>query len=72
MLFPGVAVYMEKIATGPEAADAIDMTAPVEENIRRVAKAKGKRPEEVAVTILDRPPHGRSSMRSARSVRGCT
>jgi fructose-1,6-bisphosphatase II len=57
MFFPGAAVYMEKIATGPEAADVIDIEAPIEENIRQVAKAKGKRPEAVAVTILDRPRH---------------
>jgi fructose-1,6-bisphosphatase II len=57
MFFPGAAMYMEKLATGPEAADAIDIEAPVGENVRRVAKAKGKRPEEVAVTILQRPRH---------------
>src|SRR5437899_6770604 len=57
MFFPGAAVYMEKIATGPEAAEAIDISAPPEENIRRVAKAKGVRPEEIAVTILDRDRH---------------
>ena len=57
MFFPGVAVYMEKVATGAEAADAIDVTAPPEENVRLVAKAKGIRPEEVTVMILDRPRH---------------
>jgi fructose-1,6-bisphosphatase II len=57
MFFPGAAVYMEKIATGAEAADAIDITAPPEENVRMVAKAKGVRPEEISVTILDRPRH---------------
>jgi len=57
MFFPGAAMYMEKIATGPEAADAIDIEAPIAENVARVAKAKGKRPEEVTVTILDRPRH---------------
>jgi fructose-1,6-bisphosphatase II len=57
MFFPGAAVYMQKVATGPEAADSIDIEAPVDENIRRVAKAKHKRPEEVTVTILDRPRH---------------
>jgi fructose-1,6-bisphosphatase II len=57
MFFPGAAMYMEKIATGPEAADAIDIDAPVGENVRRVAKAMGKRPEEVAVTVLQRPRH---------------
>lgn len=57
MFFPGAAMYMEKIATGPEAADVIDIQAPVGENIRRVAKAKDKKPEEVTVTILDRDRH---------------
>jgi fructose-1,6-bisphosphatase II len=57
MFFPGAAVYMEKVATGPEAADAIDITATPEENVRLVAKAKGKRPEEVGVVILDRDRH---------------
>src|SRR6186997_2467867 len=57
MFFPGAALYMEKIATGPDAAEVIDIDAPVAENIRQVAKAKGKRPEEVTVTILARPRH---------------
>ena len=57
MFFPGAAVYMEKIAAGAEAADVIDITASPEENVRLVAKAKGVRPEEVSVTILDRPRH---------------
>jgi fructose-1,6-bisphosphatase II len=57
MFYPGAAVYMEKVATGPEAADAIDITASPEENVRLVAKAKGIRPEEVGVVILDRDRH---------------
>ncbi len=57
MFFPGAAVYMEKVATGPEAADAIDVEAPPEENVRRVAKAKGVETEDITVTILDRPRH---------------
>jgi fructose-1,6-bisphosphatase II len=59
MFFPGSAVYMRKIATGPEAAEVIDIDAPIAENIRQVAKAKGKRPEEVSVTVLARPRHDR-------------
>ncbi len=57
MFFPGAAVYMEKVAAGPEASEAIDITASPEENVRLVAKAKGVRPEEIGVTILDRPRH---------------
>src|SRR5437016_11108734 len=41
MFFPGPAVYMDKIAGGPEVADAIDITAPPAENVRRAAKAQG-------------------------------
>ncbi len=67
MFFPGPAVYMEKVATGAEARDAIDITAPPEENIRHVAKAKGVRPEEVVVTILDRPRH-RDLIQACREV----
>jgi len=59
MFDPSAVFYMDKIATGPEAADVIDITAPVAENIRRVARAKVKTPEEVTVCILDRPRHER-------------
>jgi fructose-1,6-bisphosphatase II len=57
MFDPSAVFYMEKIATGPEAADVIDLTAPVKVNINRVAKAKGGKPEDVTVVILDRPRH---------------
>ena len=46
--------YMEKIAVGPEARGVIDLSAPVDWNIRRVAMAKGMPVEEVTVIILDR------------------
>jgi fructose-1,6-bisphosphatase II len=59
MFDPSAVFYMEKIATGPEAADVIDIAAPVKTNIQRVAKAKGASgPEDVTVVILDRPRHG--------------
>ena len=57
MFFPGAAVYMDKIAVGAAAADAIDIEAPPEENVRRVAKAKGLKPEDVNVVVLDRDRH---------------
>jgi fructose-1,6-bisphosphatase II len=57
MFFPGAAVYMDKIACGPEAAGAIDITAPPAANVRRVAEAKGVSPAEVAVIVLDRDRH---------------
>jgi fructose-1,6-bisphosphatase II len=57
MFDPGAAVYMDKIAVGPEAADAIDIEAGPEENIHRVARAKGMRPEDVSVIVLERDRH---------------
>jgi fructose-1,6-bisphosphatase II len=57
MFDPSAVFYMEKIAVGSECADCIDITAPVTENIARVAKAKRGHPEDVTVCILDRPRH---------------
>lgn len=57
MFDPSAVFYMEKIAVGPDAADAIDITAPVAENIRRVAKAKKSSVSDITVCILDRPRH---------------
>jgi fructose-1,6-bisphosphatase II len=59
MYDPSAVFYMEKIATGPAAADVIDITAPVAENVRRVAKAKHSSVGDVTVCILDRPRHDR-------------
>ena len=57
MFFPGTAVYMDKIACGPEAAEAIDIEAPPGENVKRVANAKGVKPSDVTVVVLDRDRH---------------
>jgi fructose-1,6-bisphosphatase II len=57
MLFPGAAVYMEKIAVGPRAIDAIDITRSPTENVQRVAEALGKTRREVDVVVLERDRH---------------
>ncbi|MEU6813315.1 class II fructose-bisphosphatase [Streptomyces sp. NPDC046860] len=57
MFDPSAVFYMDKLVTGPEAADFVDIDAPVSVNIRRVAKAKRRTPEDVTVVILDRPRH---------------
>lgn len=57
MFDPSAVFYMDKLVTGPEAADFVDIDAPVAVNIRRVAKAKRATPEDVTVVILDRPRH---------------
>jgi fructose-1,6-bisphosphatase II len=57
MYDPSAVFYMEKLATGPEAADAVDIRLPAAENIRRTAKAKGGQPDDITVVLLDRPRH---------------
>ena len=57
MFDPGDAFYMDKIAVGPEAADAIDINATPTENVRAVAKAKGLDVTEVTVVVLERDRH---------------
>ena len=57
MLFPGAAVYMEKIAVGPDAIDAIDVERSPTENVGAVAEALGKTPREVDVVVLERERH---------------
>ena len=60
-------MYMEKIAVGPEAVDAIDITDDVETNLRRIAKAKRKSVHDLTVIVLDRPRH-EELVREIRSV----
>src|SRR6478752_4871026 len=57
MYDPSAVFYMDKLATGPEAAEVVDIRLPVAENIRRIAKAKKETPADVTVVMLDRPRH---------------
>ena len=57
MYDPSAVFYMEKLVTGPEAAEVVDIRYPVAENILQVAKAKGSSPRDVTVVLLDRPRH---------------
>lgn len=57
MFDPSAVFYMEKLATGPESAEVVDIRLPAKENIRRVAKAKGVEQQDVTVCVLDRPRH---------------
>ncbi len=57
MFFPGAAVYMEKIAVGPQGIDVIDITATPTENVGAVAKAKGASPRDISVVVLERDRH---------------
>jgi fructose-1,6-bisphosphatase II len=57
MFDPTTVFYMRKLVVGPEAADVVDITAPVKENLKRIAKAKRRDVESLTVVLLDRPRH---------------
>ena len=49
--------YMEKLIVGPSAKKAIDINAPVEDNLKAIAKSLGRGVEDLVVIVLDRPRH---------------
>ena len=57
MLDASSVFYMNKIVTGAEGQGVIDIRKPIGENIRALAKAKGKPVSEIVVAVLDRPRH---------------
>ena len=57
MYDPKTSFYMNKIATGPQAANVIDITATTAQNIAAVAKAKNLAINDVTVVVLNRPRH---------------
>ena len=57
MFNPGPFFYMNKIAVGPDAKDVIDIDAPIVDNLNKVAKAKGRKVEDLTAVVLDRPRH---------------
>ena len=57
MYDPSAVFYMEKIVTGFEGHGVVDLNRPIGENIRALAKAKGKDVSDMVVAVLDRPRH---------------
>ena len=57
MLDASTVYYMKKIATGAEGIGVVDIRKPIGENIRALAKAKGKDVADITVAVLDRPRH---------------
>jgi fructose-1,6-bisphosphatase II len=57
MFNPGPFVYMNKLAVGPEAKGKINIEKSITENLKAIAKAKGKEVEDLTAIILDRPRH---------------
>jgi len=50
-------MYMEKIVTGPAGRGVISLDAPIEDNLRMLAKSSGKSVDELTAVILDRERH---------------
>jgi fructose-1,6-bisphosphatase II len=57
MYDPSAVFYMEKLVTGPAAADVVDINAPLADNLAKIAKAKSEKIADLTVVILDRPRH---------------
>ncbi len=57
MLDASSVFYMDKIVTSAEGKGVVDIRKPVGENIRKLAKSKGKPIEEMRIAVLDRPRH---------------
>jgi fructose-1,6-bisphosphatase II len=50
-------LYMEKIVVGPSCKGAVDLDAPVADNLKAVAKRLDRDVEDLVVIVLDRPRH---------------
>jgi len=57
MLDASSVFYMNKLVAGHEAVGVLDIRLPIAENIRLLAKAKGKAVEDMVIAVLDRPRH---------------
>ena len=57
MLAASSVFYMRKMVASHEGIGVLDITKPIGDNIRALAKAKGKPVEEMRVAVLDRPRH---------------
>ena len=57
MYDPSAVFYMRKLVCARSVGSEVDVDAPVEHNIRAVAKALGGRPVDITVSVLNRPRH---------------
>jgi len=51
--------YMEKIVVGPSCKGAVDLEAPVADNLQNIAKRMERSVQDLVVVVLDRPRHGK-------------
>lgn len=59
MFNPGPSFYMQKLVAPMAARDAVDLDAPVRDNLNSVARALGKNVQDLVVFVLDKPRHER-------------
>lgn len=52
-------VYMQKLIVGPSSKGAVDLDAPVKQNLRNIARRLNRDVEDLVVIVLDRPRHAR-------------
>ena len=57
MYDPSAVFYMDKLVCAGAVAGEVDIDAPVEHNVRAVARALGGEPADVTVCVLNRPRH---------------
>ncbi len=57
MYNPGPSFYMRKLVVPAEAQNVVDLDAPVETNLTKIAKALGKDIDDLVVFVLDKPRH---------------
>jgi len=50
-------LYMDKIVVGPSCKGAVDLDAPVADNIRAIARRLSRDKEDLVIVVLDRPRH---------------
>ena len=50
-------LYMDKLVVGPSSKDAVNIDAPVKDNLAAIARCLGRRIEDLVVIVLDRPRH---------------
>jgi len=50
-------LYMEKIIVGPSCKGAVELDAPVEDNLKAIAKRLNRDVEDLVIIVLDRPRH---------------
>jgi fructose-1,6-bisphosphatase class II len=52
-------IYMEKLVVGPSSRGKVDINAPVEDNLKAIARCLQREVHDLVVIVLDRPRHER-------------